>query len=121
METRLEHRELKRKLILQLILKNQLNPAAAKTFNFRIVDANKNKVADVTITTDANGVGSTSYTIKDAKSAYEVYELDEKGNILEDGGKIGDYTVSYDYSEGLKGLMNYDTTSFAKVIEGLQV
>lgn len=40
-------------------------------------------------TTDANGVGSTSYTIKDAKSAYEVYELDEKGNILEDGGKIG--------------------------------
>ena len=43
--------------------------------------------------------GSTSYTIKDAKSAYEVYELDEKGNILEDGGKIGDYTVSYDYSE----------------------
>ena len=120
------HWELKRKLITIAINDryniekcNQLIQQLQKTFNFRIVDANKNKVADVTITTDANGVGSTSYTIKDAKSAYEVYELDEKGNILEDGGKIGDYTVSYDYSEGLKGLMNYDTTSFAKVIEGV--
>ena len=108
-----------KKINLTINIEKSVNPAAAKTFNFRIVDANKNKVADVTITTDANGVGSTSYTIKDAKSAYEVYELDEKGNILEDGGKIGDYTVSYDYSEGLKGLMNYDTTSFAKVIEGV--
>ena len=108
-----------KKINLTINIEKSVNPAAAKTFNFRIVDANKNKVADVTIKTDANGVGSTSYTIKDAKSAYEVYELDEKGNILEDGGKIGDYTVSYDYSEGLKGLMNYDTTSFAKVIEGV--
>ena len=108
-----------KKINLTINIEKSVNRAAAKTFNFRIVDANKNKVADVTITTDANGVGSTSYTIKDAKSAYEVYELDEKGNILEDGGKIGDYTVSYDYSEGLKGLMNYDTTSFAKVIEGV--
>ena len=108
-----------KKINLTINIEKSVNPAAAKTFNFRIVDANKNKVADVTITTDANGVGSTSYTIKDAKSAYEVYELDEKENILEDGGKIGDYTVSYDYSEGLKGLMNYDTTSFAKVIEGV--
>ena len=92
-----------KKINLTINIEKSVNPAAAKTFNFRIVDANKNKVADVTIKTDANGVGSTSYTIKDAKSAYEVYELDEKGNILEDGGKIGDYTVSYDYSEGLKG------------------
>ena len=76
-----------KKINLTINIEKSVNPAAAKTFNFRIVDANKNKVADVTITTDANGVGSTSYTIKDAKSAYEVYELDEKGNILEDGGK----------------------------------
>lgn len=108
-----------KKINLKINIEKTVTPAAAKTFNFRIVDANKNQVADVSITTDAKGVGSTSYTIKDAKSAYEVYELDEKGNILEDGGKTGDYTVSYDYSEGLKGLMNYDTTSFAKVIEGV--
>ncbi len=67
METRLEHRELKKKINLTINIENQLIRQLQKTFNFRIVDANKNKVADVTITTDANGVGSTSYTIKDAK------------------------------------------------------
>ena len=109
-----------KKINLKVNIEKTVSPAASKTFNFRIVDANKNKVADVSITTNDKGIGSTSYTIQDAKSAYEVYELDEKGNILEDGGKIGDYIVSYDYSEGLKGLMNYDTTSFAKVIEGVK-
>lgn len=32
----------------------------------------------------------------------------KKEIFLKMGGKIGDYTVSYDYSEGLKGLMNYE-------------
>ena len=56
-----------KKINLTINIEKSVNPAAAKTFNFRIVDANKNKVADVTITTDANGVGSTSYTIKECK------------------------------------------------------
>ena len=110
-----------KKINLTVNIEKTVTPAESKTFYFRIVDANNHTIKDLTITTNDKGIGKTSYTITDAKSAYEVYELDgNNGKVLKNGEKTGDYKVSYDYSKGLKGLLNYDSTSFAKVIENVK-
>ena len=108
-----------KKVNLTITITKNVVTAREDTFHFGIYDSNDQQVATLDITTNSNGYGTGSYTINDAKSSYEVFELDDSGNKILNNGKYKDYTVTYGTSSGLDNVVgNYGVSSFAKNVIG---